>query len=388
MTDSGTDVGVIGIGIHPFGRHPGVSGLQMAAHAARAALDDAGVRWDDIDFAAGGSDAAGNADTTVADLGLTGIPFINVRNGCATGGSALTTAHAMLSSGSADLALVVGFDKHPPGAFNPLPEEWGLGSWYGETGLMLTTQFFAMKIQRYMSEHGISSSTLAKVAAKAFRNGSANPNAWRRSPLSEQEILGSRMVNHPLTQYMFCSPGEGAVALVLARGERLRRASAPPVYLRSVVFRTRRFGSFEVFSPSIPIESGRAGQSPTAEAAAAAFEQAGVGPEDVDVAQLQDTESGAEVMHLAETGLCQHGEQEALIQGGATEIGGRLPVNTDGGCIANGEPIGASGLRQVHEVVLQLRGEAGDRQAPGPRRVGFTQVYGAPGVSACAVLTR
>ncbi|HWD76593.1 MAG TPA: thiolase family protein [Solirubrobacteraceae bacterium] len=382
MTEPG-DVGVIGIGIHPFGRHPEVSGLQMAATAARSALADAGVRWEEIDFAAGGSDAAGNADTSVAALGLTGIPFINVKNGCATGGSALTTAHAMLASGSADLALVVGFDKHPPGAFNPLPEDWGLGSWYGETGLMLTTQFFAMKIQRYMSEHGISPSTLAKVAAKAFRNGSANPNAWRRTPLSEEQILSSRMVNHPLTQYMFCSPGEGAVALVLARGERLRRSAGAMVYLRSVAFRTRRFGSCEVFSPSIPIES-----SPTAEAAAAAFELAGIRPEDVDIAQLQDTESGAEVMHLAETGLCQHGEQEALIQNGATEIGGRLPVNTDGGCIANGEPIGASGLRQVHEVVLQLRGDAGQRQASGPRRVGFTQVYGAPGVSACAVLSR
>ena len=120
MTTS-DDVGIIGIGIHPFGRHPGVSGLQMAAVAARAALEDAGARWEDIDFAAGGSDAAGNADTSVATLGLTGIPFINVKNGCATGGSVLTTAHAMLRAGSADLALVVGFDKHPPGAFNPLP---------------------------------------------------------------------------------------------------------------------------------------------------------------------------------------------------------------------------------------------------------------------------
>jgi acetyl-CoA acetyltransferase len=250
---------------------------------------------------------------------------------------------------------------------------------------MLTTQFFAMKIQRYMAEHGISSSTLAKVASKAFENGSRNPNAWRRRPLSEDEVLGSKMVNHPLTQYMFCSPGDGAVALVLARGERARTLARPPVSLRSVAFRTRRFGSFEVFSPSIPIT---AAPSPTTEAAAAAFEQAGIGPEDVDVAQLQDTESGAEVMHLAETGLCEHGEQEALIQSGATNRDGRLPVNTDGGCLANGEPIGASGLRQVHEVVLQLRGEAGERQIAGPARVGFTQVYGAPGVSACTVLSR
>ncbi len=376
------DIAVIGLGIHPFGRHPGVSGLEMAAHAARAALDDAGVGWEAIDFAAGGSDAAGNADTTVSVLGLTGVPFINVKNGCATGGSALITAHAMLSAGRAEVALVVGFDKHPPGAFNPLPEEWGIGSWYGESGLMLTTQFFAMKIQRYMAQHAISESTLAKVASKAFANGALNPNAWRRQPLSEDEVLASKMVNDPLRQYMFCSPGEGAVALVLARGEKARGRRA--VRLRSAVFKTRRFGSFEVFSPSIPVHDA---PSPTAEAAAAAFEQAGIGPGDVDVAQLQDTESGAEVMHLAETGLCQDGEQEQLVQSGATCIGGRLPVNTDGGCLANGEPIGASGLRQVHEVVLQLRGEAGERQIPGPARVGFTQVYGAPGVSACTVLS-
>jgi acetyl-CoA C-acetyltransferase len=193
------------------------------------------------------------------------------------------------------------------------------------------------------------------------------------------------MVSHPLTKYMFCSPGEGAVALVLARGVRLREASRVPVFLRSVALRTRRYGSFEVFSPSIAIESV---PSPSADAAAAAFEEAGIGPRDVDLAQLQDTESGAEIMHLAETGLCGHGEQEKLIACGATGIGGQLPVNTDGGCIANGEPIGASGLRQVHEVVLQLRGEAGARQVPGTPRVGFTHVYGAPGLSACAVLSR
>src|SRR3954466_12716180 len=133
-------------GIPPCGRHEGVSGLEMAAVAVRAALADAGVGWDEVDFAAGGSDAAGNADTSVSVLGLTGVPFINVKNGCATGGSALTTAHAMLASGASELAFVGGFHKQPPGACNPLPGEWGIGSWYGETGLMLTTQFFAMKI--------------------------------------------------------------------------------------------------------------------------------------------------------------------------------------------------------------------------------------------------
>jgi acetyl-CoA acetyltransferase len=379
------EVAIVGAGIHPFGRHDGVTGLDMAVSAARAALADAGVGFEQIGFAAGGSDSAGNADTMVARLGLTGVPFINVKNGCATGGSALTTAHAMLASGEAELALVVGFDKHPRGAFDPRPEEWGIGSWYGETGLMLTTQFFAMKVQRYLAEHQIDPGVLSTIAAKAFRNGAQNPNAWRRTPLREEEIAASRMVNNPLTQYMFCSPGEGAVALVLARAERARELRRDPVYLRSVAFRTRKFGTFEVFSPSVPVH---AVPPPTSEAARAAFEQAGIEPSDVDVAQLQDTESGAELMHLAETGLCEHGEQEALIRDGATEIGGRIPVNTDGGCIANGEPIGASGLRQVHEVVLQLRGTAGARQVPGSPKVGFTHVYGAPGVSACTVLSR
>jgi len=128
--------------------------------------------------------------------------------------------------------------------------------------------------------------------------------------------------------------------------------------------------------------------SPSVAAAQMAFERAGVAPSEIDIAQVQDTESGAELIHLAECGLCEHGEQAGLYGRGATEIAGDLPVNTDGGCIANGEPIGASGLRQVYETVLQLRGEAGDRQVPNEPKTGFTHVYGAPGVSACTVLSR
>jgi len=162
-----------------------------------------------------------------------------------------------------------------------------------------------------MHDHGISTSTLARVAAKSYRNGSRNPNAFRRKPLSEEEILASR----------------------------------------------------------------------------AAYEVAGIGPEDVDVIQLQDTDAGAEVIHMAENGFCVDGDQEKLIEEGATEIGGTLPVNTDGGLIANGEPIGASGLRQVYELVRQLRGQAGPTQVPGTPRVGYAQVYGAPGVASVSILS-
>jgi acetyl-CoA acetyltransferase len=267
------DVAIVGIGIHPFGRHKGVSGRYQGVHAAREALRDAGLAWGDIRFAAGGSMDAGDADSLVADLGLTGVPFVNVWNGCATGGSALTTAAHAIESGATDLAMAIGFDKHPPGAFNADPASLGLGEWYGETGLMLTTQFFALKAQRYLHEHGIGAQTLAAVAAKAFRNGSLNPNAWRRAPLTEEQILASTMVSHPLTQYMFCSPGEGGVALVLCRADRARTYTSHPIYLRSAELRSRRFGSFEVFSPWL--SPGRS-DSPSVDAARAAFEAAGV----------------------------------------------------------------------------------------------------------------
>lgn len=378
-------VAIVGIGIHPFGRTPGVSGRAQGAHAVRQALADAGVSWPDIQFAFGGSYSAGDADSLVSDLGLTGVPFINVWNGCGTGGSALIAGRSAILSGEHDLGLVVGFDKHPPGAFNTDPAALGIGDWYGATGLMITTQFFAMKIQRYMRLHGITAGTLAAVAVKAFRNGALNPNAWRREPHTPEAVAASKMVNHPLTQYMFCSPGEGAVALVLSRADRAHRYTQTPVFIEAAEFRSRRFGSFEVFSPWLSPESV---PGPSAEAARATFEAAGIAPSDIDVAQLQDTESGAEIMHMAETGLCKDGEQEDLIRAGATEIGGTMPINTDGGCLANGEPIGASGLRQVYENVLQLRQAAGARQVPGAPRAAFSHVYGAPGISACTLITR
>ena len=382
---SETKVAIVGIGMHEFGRHDGVSGMDQGVVAVQRACADAGVQWADLQFAFGGSHSAGAADTMVSRLGLTGLQFINVMNGCATGGSALFSAYNSIRSGMFDVGMAVGFDKHERGAFKVDTKGSGLGDWYGSSGLALTTQFFGMKINRYMHEYGISQGTLAKVAEKAFRNGSNNPMAWRRKPLSEDEILESPMLSYPLTQYMFCSPGEGGVAIILANADVAHQYTDTPIYLEAAVVRSRRFGSFEVLAPSLALEHNA---GPTVDASAAAFEMAGIGPDDVDVAQLQDTETGAEVMHMAENGFCDHGDQEQLIQEGATEIGGRLPVNTDGGCLANGEPIGASGLRQVYENVLQLRGDAGVRQVPDDPRVAYTHVYGAPGISGVTILAR
>ncbi|MEM0954921.1 MAG: thiolase family protein [Pseudomonadota bacterium] len=379
------DVAIVGIGIHPFGRTPERTGLQQGAYAARRALEDAGVSWQDMQFAYGGSHSAGSADALVNELGLTGVPFTNVANGCATGGSSLMSAYNAIKSGEFDIGMVVGFDKHDRGAFNADPESMGLGAWYGETGLMLTTQFFAMKITKYMHDYGVSERALAKVAEKAFQNGARNPNAWRQTPIGEEEILNSMMVNDPLTKFMFCSPSEGGVALIVCRADKAQHYTDKPVLIRGAALRSRRYGSFEVFAPSQALEHT---PGPTVDAAQAVFEMAGVGPEDIDVAQLQDTESGAEIMHMAENGFCEHGEQESMLLNGETQIEGRLPVNTDGGCLANGEPIGASGLRQIHENVVQLRGEGGARQVPGDPRLAYSHVYGAPGISAVTILQR
>ena len=380
-----SDVYVVGAGIHPFGRHAGKSGLDQGVFAARQALADAGIDWRDIQFAFGGSDAAGNADAVLPRLGLTGVQFINVANGCATGGSALLSGYWAIKSGEFDLGIAIGFDKHPRGAFNPDPEEWGLPAWYGESGLMLTTQFFAMKIRRYMSLYGITAQTLAQVAEKAFDNGSRTDHAWRREPVGANVILSSQLVADPLTKFMFCAPAEGGVALVLASEKRAREMGRTTVKMLGATVRTRVNGSFEVFSPSLDIERG---PSPTEIASRAAFEMTGIGPKDVDIAQLQDTESGAEVMHMAENGFCADGEQERLIRDGVTRADGALPVNTDGGCLACGEPIGASGLRQVYENVMQLRGAAGAHQVPKDVRIAYSQVYGAPGLSAVCLLGR
>ena len=233
-----TDVAIVGIGIHPFGRTEGISGLQQGVHAAKEALSDAELEWKDIEFAYGGSAAAGSADTMVSELGLTGIPFMNVSNGCATGGSALLSAYTTIKSGQFDIGMAVGFDKHPRGAFNADPEASGLQRWYGETGLMLTTQFFGMKIQRYMHDYGISSDSLALVAEKAFNNGSLNPNAWRREPVSKEDILNGMMVSDPLTKFMFCSPAEGAVSLILCRADIASKYTSNPLFLKGAAFRS------------------------------------------------------------------------------------------------------------------------------------------------------
>ena len=378
------DVAIIGVGIHPFGRFGDKSPIDMAAEAAVAAMGDAGVEWKDIQFGYAGSHEVSNLSVVTSKIGLTGIPFTNVQNACATAASTIQGTALGIASGQFDVGIAIGADKHPRGAFTADPKSMGLADWYGEDGQFLTTKFFGMKANRYIHEHNISQETLAKIAAKNYRNGGLNPNAFRRTAIPEDKILNSPMLNYPLTQYMFCSPDEGAAAVVMCRADLASKfTSKKPVYVRAVEIRTRRYGAYEVHATYSAVDEDVA---PTVYASKAAFEKAGIGPDDVDVIQVQDTDAGAELIHMAENGFCADGEQEKLLADGETEIGGRMPVNTDGGLIANGEPIGASGLRQMHELVRQLRGEAGERQVPNNPKVGYAQVYGAPGVASATIL--
>ncbi|MCU1616295.1 MAG: hypothetical protein JWO98_3835 [Frankiales bacterium] len=378
-----SDVAIIGVGLHPFGRYPGKSALEMGEDAVYEAMTDAGIEWSQVQALYAGSMEVKNPEAIVGLLGLTGVPGRAVFTGCATGATSLYSAATAVRLGDADIAIAVGLDKHPRGAFSDHPSVSGLPGWYGELGLFLTTHFFGMKIQRYMHDHDISPMTLARVAAKSFRNGAATPYAWRRTPIGEDEVLASPVLNHPLTQYMYCGPNEGAAAAIVCRADLAHRFTDTPVYLRASTLRSRREGAFELLSPSFPLESA---PSPTVDASREAFEVAGLGPGDVDVIQLQDTDAGSEIIHMAENGFCADGEQEELLAAGDTEITGRLPINTDGGLIANGEPVGASGLRQVYELVNQLRGRAGDRQIDGAR-VGYAHLYGAPGTAAITILS-
>jgi acetyl-CoA acetyltransferase len=379
------DVAIIGVGLHPFGRFGEKSAFDMGADAVDLALADAGVDWKDVNVAVGGSYEVAQTDPLTGLLGLSGTPFSNVFNACATAATSIQQTAYALRAGAADIGLAVGVDKHPRGSFKADPTLVNMPAWYAENGQYVTTKFFGMKINKYMHDHGISPETLAKVAAKNYRNGALNPKAFRRKPISEEEILESPMLNYPLTAYMFCAPDEGAAAVLMCRAEIAHRYTDTPIFVRSTTIRTRNYGAYEVNTSWAAVEED---VSPTVYASRAAFEEAGIGPDDVDVIQLQDTDAGAEVIHMAENGFCADGEQEKLLADHATEIDGPLPINTDGGLIANGEPIGASGLRQVNELVLQLRGQAGERQVPGDPRVGYAQVYGAPGVAAVTILSR
>ncbi len=357
---------VAGVGLHPFGRFPGRSATDLGVRAVEAALRDAGGGRQPFEaaFCATAYGGVASGHKVLGRLGLTGMPIVDVEAGCASGGAALMLASQALAAGHYDAVLVFGVEKMPKGIIRSSFFE----PWQEAAGLAATPAYFALRAQRLLERQGLGKEHLAEVVVKNRRHGAANPDAMFQSEVAASEVLASRVVCEPLHLFMLCSPNEGAAAVVLKR-------HGGGVRLRAAVLRSHVAGA--VLSESTPLAGlpDDSIPSPSALAAAAAYEQACLGPDDLDVVECQDTDAARELLSYEELGLCAPDEVRGLLDAGATALGGRLPVNPSGGLLAKGEPLGASALGQVVEVVRQLRGHAGPRQVP-RARVGLCHTVG------------
>ncbi len=362
-------VAIAGVGMHPFGRFDGKGVVDLGVEAVRMALQDAGVERRRVQAAYCGTVYSGVAagHRVLTALGATGIPIMNVEAGCASGGAALQLGVEGVRSGAHECALVFGMEKMPRGIIRSSFWE----PWAEQMGLSPAPAYFALRAQRLMRECGVTREQLALVSVKNHRHGVDNPYAMFRKPFTVEQVLASPMVCDPLTLYMLCSPNEGAAAVVL------RPASGAPreVIVAATALRSHLPGN--VLGEHTPL-CGLVDDdvtSPTELAARAAYAQAGLGPQDVDVVELQDTESGRELQSYEELLLCPRGACGQWIEDGVTAREGRLPVNASGGLLAKGEPLGASALGQIVELYWQLRGEAGPRQVA-RARVGLAHTVG------------
>jgi acetyl-CoA acetyltransferase len=355
-------VEIAGVGIHAFGRFGDTSVVALGVAAVRAALRDAGVGPGGFQAAFCGTVYSGVAagHKVLTALGMTGVPIVNVEAGCASGGAALGLGVEAIRSGRCDCVLVFGMEKMPKGIIRSSFFE----PWREAAGLAVTPAYFALRAQRLMRDSGVTREHLAYVSVKNHRNGVHNPYAMFRKEMSLDAVLASPVVCAPLTLYMLCSPNEGAAAVVLRRatGERAGR-----VLVRAAALRSHLPGN--VLGEHTPlcglIDDALA--APSELAARAAYEAAGVGPADLDVVEVQDTDSARELLSCEELGLCAKGGAGQLVDERRTDLGGVLPVNPSGGLLSKGEPLGASALGQLVELYWQLRGEAGSRQVPNAR---------------------
>ncbi len=306
------------------------------------------------------------------------MPIVDIEAGCASGGAALQLAAGAIRAGQYDCVLVFGVEKMPKGIIRSSFFE----PWREESGLAATPAYFALRAQRLLREHGLTKDDLARVVVKNRRHGVHNPNAMFRKEVTADEVLASRLVCAPLHLWMLCSPNEGAAAIVLRRAAEGEPRTA--VTLASARLRSHLPGS--VLGEATPL-SGIDDTDitpPSTLAVRDAYEEAGIGPDDIDVVECQDTDAARELLAYHELGLCAPGEQARLLADGVVALGGARPVNPSGGLLSKGEPLGASALGQVVELVHQLRGEAGTRQVAGVR-TGLAHTVGR-GANACAVI--
>jgi len=378
------NVAILGVGMHRFGLWADRSNAAMAREAGLEALRDAGISFADVQAAYVGHIWAPvtAAVRVMKEFGLTGIPIQRIENASATGSAAFREACLAVESGRYEIVMVLGFDSMTrmlkQAARGPKPE--------GVEDIILPSAFFAMWATRRMHERGTRPEHLARIAVKNWNNGALNPNSQRQadSAITVEKVLASRMVAWPLTTMMSCPVGDGAAAAIIARPEIARRLQPGRPLLRVVAseLQSERYAPGHVFQGPVvgPAQM-------TRDAAQVAYDEAGIGPEDLDIVQVHDAFAIEELEYYELLGFCGEGEAEKAIEEGWFEPGGRTPFSTDGGLIARGHPGGPTGLAQIWETVHQLRGTAGKRQVPNARAA-LCHMMGGGSVCAAHVLVR
>jgi acetyl-CoA acetyltransferase len=367
-------VNVIGVGMTRFAK-PGASEdyHEMASKAAKAALQDAGVKYEEVEQAYAGYVYGDSTcgQRAIYEVGLTGIPVFNVNNNCSTGSTALMLGRQAVAGGLAECVLVVGFEKMEKGALsnkyddraNPLEQHANvMAKVQGFTQAPPAAQMFGGAGREYRWRYGTRRETFGKVSEKARKHASKNPFAIFNDLLSLEEIMSAPEVFDPLTRYQCCPPTCGAAAAVLCSDEFARRHGiADPVYIAAQAMKTDYESSFQESMIRM------CGYDMTVNAAKAVYEQAGIGPEDVDVVELHDCFTTNEILTYEGLGLCREGEAEKFIWEGQNTYGGKYVTNPSGGLLSKGHPLGATGLAQCAELVWQLRGQAEARQVENAR---------------------
>jgi len=384
--------------MHPWGKW-GRNFVSYGVHAARAALKDSDVSWEDVDFIVGGETVRNGyggyvAGATFAQaLGWNGARVATSYAACATGAQALDTARARILAGMCDVALVVGADTTPKGFLAPnAGERWDDPDWLRFRLLGMTNPgYFALYARRRMDLYGATSEDFAAVKVKNARHGLHNPNARYRKEVSAEDVLGSAVVSDPLHLLDICATSDGAAAVVLTSMDYARRHGVvDPVRVRAISTVTPTFPQTVIDMPLLSTDPTSA-VSPAdltfkQSIGGAAYEEAGIGPEDVSLAEVYDLSTALELDWIEDLALCKPGEAEQLLRAGDTTIGGRIPVNPSGGLACFGEAVPAQALAQVCEVTWQLRGQAEGRQVE-DAKVGITANQGLFGHGSSVLLS-
>ncbi|MFJ3711712.1 MULTISPECIES: lipid-transfer protein [unclassified Streptomyces] len=373
------DIAVLGAGMHPWGKW-GRSFVEYGTVAARTALADAGIGWQDVQSVVGADTVRSGYPGYVAGatfaraLGWQGARVTSVYAACASGAQAINTARSQILAGMADVVLVVGADSAPKGFFAPAGGErpddpdWLRFRVLGATN----PAYFALYARRRMALYGDTPEDFALVKVKNAAAGALNPQARYRKQVTAEDVAASAVVADPLRLLDICATSDGAAALVLSSMDFARRhGAADPVRIRAVSTPTPVYPRTVLDLPDIATDSTTAvppsPESFRASIARTAYEEAGIGPEDLSLAEVYDLSTALELEWYEDIGLCAAGDGAKLVREGATALGGRIPVNTSGGLASFGEAVPAQAIAQVCEVTWQLRGRAGERQVPGAR---------------------